>query len=84
MNAVISMVDRRPPPALAPRGIVPGDVILRLKAVTACVSMSRATIYRRIAEGKFPPQVSLGGTSVGWRKSDIDLWIAGLWQGGEA
>lgn len=82
MNAVVSMADHRPPPAPAPRGIVPGDVILRLKAVTARVGMSRATIYRRIADGQFPAQVSLGGTSVGWRESDINLWIAGLWQGG--
>jgi prophage regulatory protein len=48
----------------------------RLSTVKARTGLSRSTLYRRIAEGRFPSPVSLGGRSVGWLNTDIDAWIA--------
>lgn len=66
------------PPALPSR-------IFRLTTVTHLTGLSRATIYRRMADGSFPRQVSLGGPTgraVGWRESDIAAFIDGLQTGG--
>lgn len=54
----------------------PADRIMRIREVERRTGLSRATIYRRIADKSFPEQVPLGGTSVGWRESDITRWIA--------
>jgi prophage regulatory protein len=53
------------------------NVILRLPAVKARTGLSRSTIYQRIADGSFPPPVSLGARAVGWVESDIEEWISG-------
>ena len=55
--------------------------ILRLSTVLLRTGLSRSTIYARIAEGRFPRQLSLGPNSVGWRETDIDVWIDGLVSG---
>lgn len=83
MSAVVNLADRRGQPTAAP-AIDPADRILRLKAVIDRVGLSRATLYRRIADNAFPAPVSLGGTSVGWRESAVNAWIAALGKGGAA
>jgi len=51
-------------------------VVLRLPKVTRKTGLSRSTIYRRIAEGKFPKPIQLGTSrSVGWLEADIEQWI---------
>ena len=50
--------------------------IVRLKTVLYRTGLSRATIYRKIAEGTFPTQVKISINGAGWRESDIDRWIA--------
>ncbi|MEI7670316.1 MAG: AlpA family transcriptional regulator [Pseudomonadota bacterium] len=35
----------------------------------------RASIYKKIKEGKFPSPYPLGDRAVGWLESDIDNWI---------
>lgn len=50
--------------------------MLRLPAVKARTGLSRSTIYLRIAEGRFPTPVSLGGRAVGWVEGEIAEWIA--------
>ncbi len=49
--------------------------ILRMPAVQQKVSLCKASIYNRIKQGTFPKPISLGGKSVGWLESSIDLWI---------
>ncbi|MBN7129798.1 helix-turn-helix transcriptional regulator [Burkholderia multivorans] len=49
--------------------------ILRRKQVEQVVGLSRSTIYQRIKDGTFPKPVSLGGRMVGWRASDIELFL---------
>lgn len=52
------------------------DRILRIRTVLDRTGLSRSTLYRKIADGSFPPQVKLGEHSSGWRESAIDKWIA--------
>ncbi|MBN3846116.1 AlpA family phage regulatory protein [Paraburkholderia sp. Ac-20342] len=49
--------------------------ILRRRQVEQLVGLSRSTIYQRMKEGTFPPAVPLGGRMVGWRASDIELFL---------
>ena len=50
--------------------------ILRRKQVEQVVGLSRSTIYQRVKDGTFPKPVALGGRMVGWRTSDIELFLA--------
>ena len=50
--------------------------ILRLPAVKTSTGLSRSTIYLRIAEGRFPRPVSLGGRAVGWLDAEVQQWLA--------
>ncbi|MBW8191439.1 AlpA family transcriptional regulator [Neiella marina] len=49
--------------------------ILSLKDVKSRVSLSRSTIYRRMAAGVFPIAISLGCRRVGWLESEVDTWL---------
>ena len=51
------------------------DRILKLKEVCAQTSLSRSTIYLRMANGNFPLAINLGNRSVGWLESEIQAWI---------
>lgn len=51
------------------------DRIIRRKAVLAKLSISSATLHRRIKDGTIPPPLRLGPNSVGWRESWIDKVI---------
>lgn len=48
----------------------------RLADVIRITALSRSSIYRRIAAGEFPPQVSLGGRATGWRRAALQEWIS--------
>jgi prophage regulatory protein len=50
--------------------------ILRRKQVEAETGLARSTIYLRMQTGTFPQSVSLGPRCVGWRRGDIDTWLA--------
>ena len=52
------------------------DRIVRMKTILARTGLSRSTIYRKIAEGTFPPRIKISVNGAGWRESDIDRWIA--------
>lgn len=49
--------------------------LIRLKEVQHRVGLGRSTIYRWMAEGKFPKPVQLGGYAVAWAEEDINSWI---------
>lgn len=51
------------------------DRIVRLKAVLSRTGLSRSTIYCKITEGTFPPQIKISVNSAGWRESEINCWI---------
>ena len=52
-----------------------GDLFVRLPLVVRRTGLGRSTIYRLIAEQKFPRQVKLAARAVGWRQADLDRWI---------
>ena len=49
-------------------------VFLRMPTVMRMTGLGRSTIYRLIAEHKFPSPVRLGPRAVAWRSSDLDEW----------
>jgi prophage regulatory protein len=51
--------------------------ILRLPALKERTGMPRSTIYLKIAQGKFPSPIKLGGErSVGWIEAEVDEWLS--------
>ena len=49
--------------------------IIRIDEVSQLTGLAKSTIYKKVSEGSFPPPVRLGTRSVGWRLTDIDLWL---------
>ncbi|AGM42904.1 helix-turn-helix transcriptional regulator [Aeromonas dhakensis] len=49
--------------------------LLKLKDVIAMTSLSKASVYRQMNDGKFPASVKIGPRSVAWVSSEIELWI---------
>lgn len=75
--------DRRSPSGLSARvdelpakRVAAPTRLLRIREVLFRTGMSRATLYRRIAQGDFPKAYSLGGRIVGWADTEVDAWIA--------
>ena len=56
---------------------IPTDIghrFARMADVVRMTGLSRATIYRMIADNRFPTQVRIGSRAVGWRWSDLESW----------
>lgn len=49
--------------------------LIKLKAVMDCTGLARSTVYKFIAEDRFPKPVKLGVRMVAWVESEIQLWI---------
>ena len=47
----------------------------RIADVLRITALSRATLYRRIADGRFPQPVHLGGRACGWTPEALQAWI---------
>ncbi len=62
------------PAATAPRK---APRLIRLPEVRHRVGLGRSTIYRWMAEGRFPKPVQLGGYAVAWAEDEIDTWVMG-------
>lgn len=54
------------------------DRLIKMPELEDVTSLHRSSIYQKINEGEFPPQVKLGGRGVAWRESDIQRWMDGL------
>lgn len=54
------------------------DRLIPITGVIDLTSFSKATIYRKVADGTFPRPLKIGKSRVAWRESDIVAWIAGL------
>lgn len=53
------------------------DRLHHIDAVLVFAGMSRASLYKRIKEGLFPPPVQVGTRSA-WRESSLRAWQAAL------
>ena len=51
-------------------------LLLRIAAVIQATGLGRSTIYKLIAEDKFPLPVQLTGRAVAWRRADLERWSA--------
>jgi predicted DNA-binding transcriptional regulator AlpA len=54
------------------------DRILRSKEVQEMTGLSRTTLWRLERKGEFPARVALCAGSVGWRLSEVELWLGNL------
>lgn len=64
-------------PALASTIIPPTPKFVRMPTVLQITGLGRSTIYRLIAEKKFPVPVRVGDRAVAWRQVDLDAWSEG-------
>ncbi len=49
--------------------------IIKLPRVKEITTLSRATIYRRMDEGKFPKQIKLSSRASAWVEQEVLDWI---------
>ena len=49
--------------------------VLRLTQVMDSTGLGRSTIYKYVAEGKFPIPLQLSERCVGWLESEVQQWI---------
>ena len=49
--------------------------VLRLAQVIDSTGLGRSTIYKYIAEGKFPIPLQLSERCVGWLENEVQQWI---------
>lgn len=49
---------------------------IRIKEVAAKVGLGQSTLYRMIADGRFPKPFELVPGRTAWIESDIDDWLA--------
>ena len=56
--------------------VAQAPAFFRLPSVVHMTGLGRSTIYRQIAQRKFPAAVKLGDRAVGWRRTDIEDWMS--------
>lgn len=49
--------------------------LMRISDIKKATGMSSASIYRLIAQKKFPAQIELGARMVAWRRHEVQEWI---------
>ena len=47
---------------------------LRMWAVMRMTGLGRSTIYRLVAQDKFPSPVRLANRAIAWRRTDLERW----------
>ncbi|MEX3687933.1 AlpA family phage regulatory protein [Paraburkholderia sp. BR14263] len=55
---------------------------IRIREVAAKVGLGQPTLYRTMADGRFPKSFELVPGRTAWIESDIDDWLAGKVDGG--
>ena len=52
--------------------------LLRTPDVLSMLNVSRATLWRMVADGRFPAPVKLGPQLRAWRRADVEAWVSAL------
>ena len=52
------------------------EQIIRKPELFSKLNLSDATIWRLEKAGKFPRRIKLGGNSVGWFSTEIEMWLS--------
>ncbi len=50
--------------------------IIRLRTVLDRTGLSRSTLYRKIGEGTFPPQLRISVHGAGWSEAEVEHRVA--------
>jgi len=50
--------------------------ILRKPRVLALIGMRNTWLHEAVKRGDFPAPVKLGTRAVGWRRADVEAWLA--------
>lgn len=50
--------------------------VLNQKDVLSLIGISKTTLWRMIASGKFPPPIKIGERLNGWRVEVFEQWLA--------
>lgn len=58
------------------RGLKSTGEVIRRKELCKITGLSMSTLWRWEREGNFPARIRLTTHSVGWRRSDIETWLA--------
>ena len=53
--------------------------LLNIRDVVELTTLHRATIYRLIERGEFPPNRKISPQRVGWSADAVEAWIKGEW-----
>jgi prophage regulatory protein len=66
------------PPEVQERIAEPQTALfVRLTVVMRMTGLGRSTIYRLMAEDKFPSPVRLAKRAIAWRRADLERWSEG-------
>lgn len=55
-----------------------GERLMTIRDVQRETTLSRTSIYRKVADRSFPPPVKIGASRIAWKSSDIVAWLADL------
>ncbi len=55
------------------------DSILRVREIECLTGRHRTTIHRWVRDGLFPAKLKTQALPVGWRRSEVELWLSGQW-----
>lgn len=50
--------------------------ILRKRRVLSLIGMGNTWLFEAVKRGDFPAPVMLGARAVGWRRGDVEAWLA--------
>jgi prophage regulatory protein len=50
------------------------SIFIRMTSVTRLTGLGRSTIYRLVAQRRFPSPVRLTSHAVAWRLADVERW----------
>lgn len=51
------------------------DILCRAE-VTRMIGLSSSTLWRMEHDGRFPARIQLGPRRVGWRRAEVEAWLA--------
>ncbi len=66
----VAETTRTPPP------FDPTATIVRPCHLRAATGLSQTTVWRLRRAGQFPPAIQIGQSAIGWRRADIEAWLA--------
>ena len=69
------MRQRKNPVKVDPRH--DGSLFVRMGSVIRMTGLCRSTIYRLVAQDKFPSPVRLAARAIAWRRTDLERWSEG-------